>query len=145
MPATLPVVVSPLRTVLKRDEVDVVLLSVEVWPDEVVVRARGVPSRRTAGLEREFSEGLQEWHERSADRDLVPRQPAERIFDLDVSVADDAGTVYSPSGSARGGSGTMFRAEWAFQPGPSEAARSLVVRIDDSETGIELKAGRYQR
>ena len=145
MPAALPLVVSPLRTVLERDGVDVVLVSVEVWPDEVVVRARGVPSRRTAGLEREVSEALQEWHEQREDRDLLPRQPAERIFDLHVSVADDAGTVYSPSTSARGGSGTMFRAEWAFQPGPSEAARSLVVRIDGSETGIELKANWHQR
>jgi len=142
MAASVPLVVSPLRTVLERDGVEVVLVSVEVWPDEVVVRARGLPSERTADLEREFSEALEGWREQGGDGDTVPRQPAERIFDLDVSVADDAGTAYSLSTSARGGSGTMFRAEWAFVPGPSEAARSLVVRIAGSDTRIELKRGR---
>ena len=34
------------------DGVEVVLVSAEVWPDEVVVRARGLPSERTVALER---------------------------------------------------------------------------------------------
>ena len=66
------------------------LVSVEAWADEVVVRARGLPSERTAALAREF---------------------AERIFEVEISIADDAGTVYSPTTSARGGSGTIFRAD----------------------------------
>jgi hypothetical protein len=97
MPATLPLVVSPLRTVLTRDGVEVVLVSVEVWPDEVVVRARGLPSERTAALEREYSEALHGWHRQRGDPEATPRQPAERILELDVSVADDAGTPYLPS------------------------------------------------
>ena len=71
----------------------------------------------------------------------MPAQPAERIFDVEISLADDAGTVYSPTASERGGSGTMFRTDWVFVPGPPEAARSLVVRIDGSDTHIELTAG----
>jgi hypothetical protein len=134
-------VVSPLLTVLEREGVEVLLVSVEAWPDEVVVRARGLPSERTAALEREFSEALEGWNQRGRDRDAVPRQPADCIFDVEVSVADDAGTVYSPTASARGGSGTMFRADWVFVPGPSEAARSLVVCIDGLDTRIELNAG----
>ena len=142
VPASLPLVVSPLQRVVERDGVVVVLVSVEVWPDEVVVRARGLPNDQTAALKHEFSEALETWHQQGRDRHAMPRQPAEKVFDLDVSVADDARTVYSPSTSARGGSGTMFRAEWAFVPGPPETARSLVVRIDGSDTRIELNARR---
>jgi hypothetical protein len=142
MPPSLPVVVSPLRTVVERDGVEVVLVSVEVWADEVVVRARALPSKRTAALAREFSGALEGRCPQGGDGDAAPPQPAERIFDLYVSVADDAGTVYSPSTSARGGSGTMFRAEWVFVPGPSELARSLVVGIDGLANRIELSAGR---
>jgi hypothetical protein len=138
MATSLPLVVSLLRTVLERDGVEVVLVSVEVWPDEVVVRARGLPNERTAVLERELGEALERWHRQGRDRDAAPPQPAECIFDFEVSVADDAGTVYSPTGSARGGSGTMFRAEWVFVPGPPDAARSLVVRLGGSDTRIEL-------
>jgi hypothetical protein len=111
--------------------------------DEVVVRARGLPSERTTALEREFGEALEGWHQQGRDREAaaVPAQPAERIFDVEISVADAAGTVYSTTGAARGGSGTMFRAEWVFVPGPPDAARSLVVRIDGSDTRVELNAG----
>ena len=140
MTATLPRVVSPLRTVLERDGIEVVLVSVEVWRDEVVVRARGLPAEGAVALEREFSDALERWNRQGNDRDAMPRQPAERIFDLDVSVADGLGTAYSPTSSTRGGSGTMFRAEWSFAPGPPEAARWLVVRIDGSESRIELDA-----
>jgi hypothetical protein len=141
MATSLPLVVSPLRTVLEREGVEVVLVSVEAWPDEVVVRARGLPSGRTAALEREFGEALEGWHRQGRNREAVPAQPADRIFDVEVSVADDAGTVYSPTASARGGSGTMFRADWVFVPGPPAAARSLVVCIDGSDTRIGLNAG----
>ena len=142
VPTSLPMVVSPLRRVLERHGVEVVLVSIEVWSDEVVVRARGLPSERTAALEDEFSDALERWNRQGADKDAVPRQPADRIFDVAVSVADDAGTVYSPTTSARGGTGTMLRAEWSFVPGPPETAQSLVVRIDESATSIELDASR---
>lgn len=138
MATPFPLVVNPLRTVLERDGVEVVLVSVELWPDEVVVRARGLPTQRTAALERAFGEELEEWHRQGRNSRALPPQPAEGIFDVDVSVADDAGTVYSPTASARGGSGTMFRADWVFVPGPPQTARSLVVRVDDSDTLIEL-------
>ena len=142
MAASLPLVVSPLRTVLERDGIEVVLVSVEVWRDEVVVRARGLPVEGAVALESEFSDALERWNRQGSDRDAMARQPAERIFDLDVSVADGVGTAYSATSSARGGSGTTFRAEWSFVPGPPEAARWLVVRIDGSESGIELDASR---
>jgi hypothetical protein len=142
MPRSLPLVVSPLRRVLERHGVEVVLVSIEVWPDDVMVRARGLPSERTAALEDEFSDALERSNRQGGDRDAAPRQPAELIYDVAVSVADDAGTAYSLTTSAQGGSGTIFRAEWSFAPGPPQAAQSLVVRIDGSATTIELDASR---
>jgi hypothetical protein len=124
--------------VFEREGVEVVLVSVEAWPDEVVVRTRGLPSARTSALQRGFDEALEGWHRRGRDRNAVPAQPAEGIFDVEVSVTDDAGTMYSPTASARGGGGTMFRADWVFVPGPPPAAHSLVVRVDGSETRVEL-------
>jgi hypothetical protein len=126
----LPKVVSPLVPVLARDGVELVLVSVEVWPDEIVVRMRGLPSGRTAVLESAFEEALEEWG-RDPER-KPPAQPAERVFDLDVGVADALGTAYSPVSSARGGTGTMFRADWTFRPGPPPEVDRLVVWIADA-------------
>jgi hypothetical protein len=91
MPASLPLVISPLRSVLECDGVEVVLVSVEVWRDEVVVRAHGLPGEGTVALEHEFSDALERWNRQGADGHAVPRQPAERTFDLDVSIADGVG------------------------------------------------------
>jgi hypothetical protein len=135
-------VVSPLRSVLERNGVALMLVSIEVWQDEVVVRARGLPSELTVALEHDFGEALERWDREGADRDALPLQPFERVFNLDVSVADDVGTAYSPTHSARGGSGRIFRAEWFFAPGPPAAAQSLIVRIDGAETRIEIDANR---
>jgi hypothetical protein len=135
-------VVSPLRSVLERNGVALMLVSIEVWQDEVVVRARGLPSELTVPLEHDFGEALERWHREGADREALPLQPFDRIFNVDVSVADDVATAYSPIHSARGGSGRMFRAEWFFAPGPPAAAQSLIVRIDGAETRIEIDANR---
>src|SRR5213595_2488177 len=104
MATSLPLVVSPLRVVLEREGVDVVLVSVEVWPDEVVLRARGLPSERTVALEHAFAEALEAWHQHGKNREPMPEQPAEEILDVEAAVTDDAGTVYSPMGAALGGS-----------------------------------------
>jgi hypothetical protein len=85
MPRSLPLVVSPLRSVLERNGVALMLVSIEVWQDEVVVRARGLPSELTVALEHEFGEALERWHRESADREALPLKPFERVFDVDVS------------------------------------------------------------
>jgi hypothetical protein len=140
MPKSRPLVISPLRSVLVRDGVELVLVSIEVWSDEVVVRVRGLPSELTAALEREFGEALERWDRQGRDKDALPAQPFERIFDVDVSVGDDVGTVYRPTAAARGGSDRMFRAEWFFAPGPPELAQSLLVIIDGTETRLGLSS-----
>jgi hypothetical protein len=135
--AQLPKVVNPLVSMLERDGVELVLVSVEAWPDEIVVRMRGLPSGRTAELESAFDEALEEWGRDPKSK--PPAQPAERVLDLDVGVADALGTAYAPFGSARGGTGTMFRADWTFRPGPPPEVDRLLVRIADaSPVTVEL-------
>jgi hypothetical protein len=134
----LPKVVSPLASVGEREGVELILVSVEAWPDEVVVRMRGRPSPLTQRMEDDFGEALETWH-REGREVRPPDQPAERILGFDLHVTDDLGTGYEVRSSARGGSGTMFHADWTFAPGPPDAARRLTVRIGDgAETEIDL-------
>jgi hypothetical protein len=136
----LPKVISPLAAVGEREGVELVLVSVEAWPDEIVVRLRGLPRETTDRLDAQYGTALEKWH-REGHEGSPPQQPAERMFP-DVSVADDVGTSYSPRSSARGRSGTMFRADYAFAPGPPETAESLRVRVggvDGIETHIRLR------
>jgi hypothetical protein len=121
--ATFPKVISPLAPLGERRGVELVLVSVEAWPDEVVVRMRGLPSDVTTQLDADFGEALEAWH-RAGSAGTPPQQPAEWVFPLGVEVTDDVGTAHAPRSSARGGSGTMFRADYVFTPGPPEAAAS---------------------
>jgi hypothetical protein len=142
MARRLPIVACPLVTVLEREGVEVVLVSVEAWPDEVVVRMRGLPTELTARLDTEFHAALEAWHREGQIAD-APRQPAERIFDVEISISDDLGTTYAPSSSSRGGSARMFRADWVFRPGPPEGADSLSVHAGGAEglsTRIDLRS-----
>jgi hypothetical protein len=106
------------------------LVSVEAWPDEIVVRMRGLPSEVTARLDAEFHEALEAWH-REGRTSGVPQQPADEMFDFDITVSDDVGTVYAVQQAARGGTSRMFRAEWTFQPGPPDSASRLAVNVGD--------------
>jgi hypothetical protein len=135
----LPTVASPLARIGQRDGVELVLVSVEAWPDEVVVRLRGLPNDLTERLDAGFQLAL-ESDTRAGRR--PPAQPAERIFDFEITVADDVGTEYRSRSSARGGSGRMFRADWTFAPGPPAEAGWLIVGVAGDvgfETRVELR------
>jgi hypothetical protein len=136
----LPTVVSPLVRLGEREGVEVVLVTIEAWPDEVAVRMRGLPSSQTAELEATYFDALEAWHGEGA-MGSAPVQPAEALLRFDVSISDDAGTIYAPRSAAHGGSGTMFRADYFFSPGPPAAAAVLTVRVGGAngvETRVEL-------
>jgi hypothetical protein len=136
--SALPKVVSPLVTVGEREGVELILVSVEAWPDEVVIRMRGRPSPSTQRMEDEFDAALEGWH-RDGREGQIPEQPGTRIFGLDLAVADDLGTEYRLRSASRGGSGRMFRADWTFGPGPPRAANRLAVKVGDGpETEVRL-------
>jgi hypothetical protein len=130
--ATLPKVISPLVPLGERGGVGLVLVSVEAWPDEVVVRMRGLPNDVTTQLDADFGNALEAWHP-AGSGGSPPQQLAEWVVPLDVEVRDDVGTAYAPRSSARGGSGTMFRADYVFTPGPPEGVESLTIRVGGSD------------
>src|SRR4051794_27787764 len=96
----LPRVVSPLVRLGEREGVELVLVSVEVWQDEVAVRMRGLPSSETAELEAAYFDALEAWHREGAHKESAPVQPAERLLRFDVFITDDAGTAYAPRSAA---------------------------------------------
>ena len=123
----LPRVISPITPLLTRDSVQVALLSVELWPDQVVVRLAGLPDDALSQHAKAYSEELEEWGSRPEPDagHRPPSQPAEAIYEFEVGLADDVGTDYRLTGSARGGTGHLFRAEWLFAPGAPETAHEL--------------------
>src|SRR3954454_19578396 len=95
----LPKVVSPLVRLGEREGVELVLVSVEAWQDEVVVRMRGLPSSRATELEAIYLDALEAWHREGAAAS-APVQPADRVLRFEVSMDDDAGTAYALRSSA---------------------------------------------
>src|SRR4029077_10494641 len=100
---------------------------------------RGLPTDLTALHEDDFREALEAWH-CSAGGASPPQQPAEWVFPDDVEVTDDVGTAYEARSSALGGSGTMFRPDYVFTPGPPEGVASFTVRVgrEGVATRVEL-------
>ncbi|GAA4445827.1 hypothetical protein [Phytohabitans houttuyneae] len=56
----------------------------------------------------------------------------QRLRRLGPSIRDDAGTRYVLVSSGMGGTGSEWRGEWSFRPGPPPAARTLHVEAADS-------------
>jgi hypothetical protein len=100
----LPRVISPITTLFTHDGIDVVLVSVELWPEHLVVRLA------TSGHRAEqFGSDL-----------LTP---------LRVMVDDDARSTYAPRSSNIGGTGSEWHGDWFFAGGVPESVRCLTVRV----------------
>jgi hypothetical protein len=99
-----PRVVSPIATLFTRDGIDVLLVSVEVWPEHVVVRFAA-----SGGRADELGSDL-----------LAP---------LELTLEDDVGTVYRARSSNIGGTGSEWHGDWFFAGGVPESVRCLTVRV----------------
>ena len=103
----LPRVVSPVTTLFTRDGIDVALVSVELWPEHLVVRLAVVPPESAVDFE-----------------------AAERLLGgLQVEVEDDAGTAYRPRSAAIGGTGSEWHGDWFFAAEAPESVRRLTLRV----------------
>lgn len=101
-----PRVVSPIRTLFTRDGIDVLLVSVELWPQHLVVRL-------------------------AASGDHAEQLAEALLAPLDVTVEDDVGTTYMPRSSAAGGTGSEWHGDWFFAAAVvPDAVRRLRVRVD---------------
>jgi hypothetical protein len=131
----LPRVAVVVRPLAEIDEITLVLVSVEFWPESIVLRVAGLPNATTAHLDAEHQERLQTWlaTRMAGDQDIPP--PTEpgvvHLSRLNPTIHDDVETPYTFAGGSMGGTGTEWRGEWLFRPGPSETATLIKIEFDD--------------
>ena len=100
-----PRVVSPIATLFSREGIDVLLVSVELWPEHLVVRlAASGP------------------HAQEVGHDL--------LAPLEVTVEDDVGTAFTVRSSSVGGTGSEWHGDWFFAAAVPDRVGRLTVRVD---------------
>ena len=101
----LPRVISPVATLFTRDGIDIILVSVEVWPQHLVVRL-------------------------AASGDRAEQLGSDLLAPLEVTVEDDVGTTYVARSSAIGGTGSEWHGDWFFAAAVPDSVARLRVRVD---------------
>jgi hypothetical protein len=99
----LPRVVSPIATLFTRDGIDVLLVSVELWPEHLVLRL-------------------------AASGDRAEELGSDLLAAVRVTVEDDAGTTHTPRTSQTGGTGSEWHGDWFFAAAVPDTVRRLTVR-----------------
>ena len=130
---TLPRVVSPVRPLFTRDDIDIALISVELWPDHVVVRLAALPNEITVERQRRYEV---EFGALGLARD-PPDQPGMQLLaPLEIAVEDDQGTRYDRRSSNTGGTGSEWHGDWFFAGEVPTSIARITVRVSspDGET-----------
>src|SRR5581483_3113198 len=125
-----PVVISPIAPLLRREGGEVALVSVELWPQQTIVRLAALVDEPVAE-EEAFGAALDAWA-KGGRREPLPSEPGDSIYrQVSITVTDDLGTAYFPKSSAVGGTGRLFRGDWYFSVGvPQTAARLMIEALD---------------
>jgi hypothetical protein len=142
-----PAVIASGEVVLAWEGLQLGLLSVELWPDVLVVRAAGVAEsveakereERHRREHREWVAGVGRAHRESRELPEGPLHPLdEPLSRLQLSVSDDVATSYRWTSNGRGGASWDFSGEWFFAPAPPAGAKELRVTfsIRDGPTGV---------
>lgn len=135
----LPRVVSPIRPLFTRNGIEIALISVELWPKQLIVRLAALPSETTEGQQRRHEAEFEEWGERlvAAGKDAAgtpPEQPGTRLLgSLQLAVEDGAGTTYEPRSSSTGGTGSEWRGDWFFTTDAPASVGVLTVSVSSPE------------
>jgi hypothetical protein len=125
-------VISPIAPILRRAGVELALVSVELWPQETLVRLAALVDDSVA-KDDAFGAALDAWA--AAGREgPPPSEPGESLFkDVSVSLTDDLGTEYRWKTSSIGGTGRLFRGDWHFPVAVPDTANRLVVEASDAD------------
>jgi len=122
------------------DGFEIVLLGVEVWPRDVVVRLALGWNDRAEKLDAEYSRAMKDWWQLRtsvADGEELPSReaatPPELLGRFVVELADDIGTTYKwEMGSGAGWTGKRgyrWQQESEFMPSPPPGATRLDFKI----------------
>jgi hypothetical protein len=129
MAARLPLIVSPVVPIALVEDRQVVLLTVESWPDRVRVRLAVVQDAATDALDAEFELAC-----RSGQARIVEMPGAVFFGQVRFSIHDEAGTPYELDSGSVSGSGSEWEADWLFRPGIPDGVREIQV-VAHTSTG----------
>jgi hypothetical protein len=130
MDERLPRIVSPVVPVAHVNDRQVVLLTVENWPDRVRLRLAVLQDEATDNLDAEFELAARLSQERGA----VEMPGAVFFSQVQFSINDEAATSYRLDSTSVSGSGSEWEAEWLFRPGIPGGVREVQV-IAHTSTG----------
>jgi hypothetical protein len=131
MDRRLPRVVSPEVPIALVDDRQVLLLTVESWPDRVRVRLAVLQDEATDNLDAEFLELAARSNQ---GRRAVEMPGAVFFSQVQFSIHDEAATSYKPHTTSVSGTGSEWGAEWLFRPGIPAGVREVQV-IAHTATG----------
>ncbi len=146
MARLVPLVVSPAVPLLEFETFDLLLVSVEAWPDRVRIRLAVSANAEVAvdALDVTLAEMVGSW-DRGGDSDwLASEHPFTQFFQrIDFSLHDSAATPYWRSNASVGGSGSDWEASWLFRPGLGTEVHDLVVlaRTPSGEGRVAVHLG----
>jgi hypothetical protein len=130
MDRRLPLIVSPVIPIALVDDRQVLLLTVEDWPDRMRVRLAVLQDATTDDLDAEF-----ELAARSTRGPGVVGLPGAVFFSqIQFSIHDEAGTPYELDSGSVSGSGSEWEADWLFRPGIPDGVREIQV-VAHTSTG----------
>jgi hypothetical protein len=134
----LPSVVSPIQPLFRRGGIEIALISVELWPDRLVVRLAGLPGKMTYGQGLQYEAELEQWGARLASaREAagdLPEQPGTRLLStLQIMVEDEAGTTYVLRSFNTGGTGSEWHGDWFFSGNVPDTVNRLTVQVSAPE------------
>lgn len=133
-----PRVLTPIAPIAAGGGVTLLLISLEVWPEEVVAHLAGEPDPTTGRVEVDttFSDPWQRWEREMLEPTVARRKPPESAMDqlfglrhASEHLSDDLGTCYQFKAGHTGGTGTEWRADWYFTPGVPDEASALTLAL----------------
>ena len=134
-------VFTPMAPLVDFNGVTLVLAVVELWTRSVRLHIAGLNNATSDRLDEEHRQAFDGWakevrdaHAQSRVPDDPPKEPAARMLDMGLALADDVGTDYRRTISSAGG--TEWRLDAAFEPGMPAGAGELTVRGSDSNGSL---------
>ena len=140
MAARVPLIVSPVVPLALVDDRQVLLLSVESWPDRVRVRLAVEQDAATDALDAEFELAAGS----SSQHGVVEMPGAVFLGRVPISVHDLAATPYRLDSGSVSGSGSEWEADWLFRPGVPDGERELqvVAHTSTGDQSVTVNLGR---